>query len=595
MKTTIGRNPRYIFLAALPASLLAACAGSFTDIDRRTDEVVRQRSASLLGATVRPELTNRGLESPVSGDRLTQTSPSTNDPAAGQLALKPADEARDVAARLARYGDQPAEAVALDLSTSLRQAQRTSREYLRAQEDYLLAAINLLIERHLWDPRFFASTTAQATATGVDGDFTAPLSIINELRATQRLPSGGQVEARFLWDATQQLRHTATERYVQASSLVVSASIPLLRGAGLAAREDLTQQERNLVYAARAFETARRTLLVQLSRDYFDLLQQQRTMENQERALDLLKKLEQRTTRLVEAGRLAEFEKNIAANDVLRATSQLASQRERFILALDRFKVRIGIDIATPVAVKSEIPVLPEPETTPDEAARAALDYRLDLQTSRDRHEDAQRRVLIADNNTLADATLFGAATARTDPNRSVGRTDFSAGDGVYNAGVRVDWPLDRENERLAVRSAQIESERARRDVESLRDTVVIESRAAAREIDRARFSLNLAEQAVKINLRRAKEQELKADEITAQQIVDTANALRDAENSRDQAVTDLRNAVLDYLLTTGQLRVTSEGLLQLPGDGGTVNSTVPQPGGPTPGSAQPIDALENP
>ncbi|MDP1661327.1 MAG: TolC family protein [Phycisphaerales bacterium] len=595
MKSTIGRNPRYIFVAALPAWLLAACAGSFSDIDRRTDEVVRQRSASLLGATVRPELTGRGLDSPAGGDHLTQKHPPSNDPAAGQLSLTPADEARDVAARLAKYGDQSAGAVALDLTASLKQAQRTSREYLRAQEDYLLAAINLLIERHLWDPRFFASTTAQATATGVDGDFTAPLSIINELRATQRLPSGGQVEARFLWDATQQLRDSATGRYVQASALVVSASIPLLRGAGLAAREDLTQQERNLVYAARAFETARRTLLVELSRDYFDLLQQQRTMENQERALDLLKKLELRTTRLVEAGRLAEFEKNIAANDVLRATSQLASQRERFILALDRFKVRIGIDINTPAVVKSEIPLLPEPETTPGEAARAALDYRLDLQTSRDRHEDAQRRVLVAENNTLADATLFGAVTARTDPNRSVGRTDFSAGDGVYNAGVRVDWPLDRENERLAVRGAQIDSERARRDVESLRDTVVIESRAAAREIDRARFSLNLAEQAVKINLRRAKEQELKADEITAQQIVDTANALRDAENSRDQAVTDLRNAVLDYLLTTGQLRVTADGLLMLPGESGTSTEGVPPAGNPTPEIVQPIDAPANP
>lgn len=112
MKTTIGRNPQFILLAAFPACLLAACSRSLTDIDRRTDEVVRQRSASLLGATVRPEITGRGLHRPADGDRLTQKHPPSNDPSAGQLTLKPADEARDVAARLAKYGVQADGAVA---------------------------------------------------------------------------------------------------------------------------------------------------------------------------------------------------------------------------------------------------------------------------------------------------------------------------------------------------------------------------------------------------------------------------------------------------------------------------------------------------
>lgn len=541
------------------------------DIDRRTDEVVRERSASLLGATVHPELAKKTLDAPSSIDerQVGRQTPPTDDPAAAQLVLKPADEARDVAARLAAYGTETQAGPALDLTAALKQAQLTSREYLAAQDAYLLAAINLLIERHLWDPRFFDTTTIQGTASGISGDYTAPLALINDLRASQRLPNGGVVEAAFIWTSTQQLVTTATGRYIQSSSIVLNADIPLMRGAGLAAREELTQQERNLVYAARTFEDTRRALLVQLARDYFDLLQQQRTMENQQRALDLLKNLEKRTSKLVEAGRLAEFQKNIAANDVLRATSLLASQRERFILAVDRFKLRLGLDVAQPITIKGDVPVLPEPDITPDQAARAALDYRLDLQTQRDRREDAQRLVLVAQNNTLADVNLFGNVNIPTDPRRHVGGLNLGLDDNTYTAGVRVGWPLDRSNERLAVRSAQLAAERARRDTDALRDTVVIESRAAAREIDRARFSLTLAEQAVTINKRRAKEQELKADEVTAQEIVDTANALRDAENQRDQSITDLRNAVLDYLLTTGQLRVTRDGLLQLPGEAG--------------------------
>ena len=52
----------------------------------------------------------------------------------------------------------------LSLQDAFRQGQETAREHLTAQEDYLLSAIRLLKERHLWDPRLFASTSAVATA-----------------------------------------------------------------------------------------------------------------------------------------------------------------------------------------------------------------------------------------------------------------------------------------------------------------------------------------------------------------------------------------------------------------------------------------------
>jgi outer membrane protein TolC len=87
------------------------------------------------------------------------------------------------------------------------------------------------------------------------------------------------------------------------------------------------------------------------------------------------------------------------------------------------------------------------------------------------------------------------------------------------------------------------------------------------REIERARFSLQLAEDRVQIALRRQEEQEIKADEITAQALVDTENVLDSARRARNQAKTDVRNAVLDYLIATGTLRVRRDGTFQpLPG-----------------------------
>jgi outer membrane protein TolC len=62
---------------------------------------------------------------------------------------------------------------------------------------------------------------------------------------------------------------------------VLSGDIPLLRGAGSVAREGLIQAERDLIYQSRSFERSRRTLLVSIARDYFNLLEQQAVIQNQ--------------------------------------------------------------------------------------------------------------------------------------------------------------------------------------------------------------------------------------------------------------------------------------------------------------------------
>src|SRR5690606_15153092 len=88
--------------------------------------------------------------------------------------------------------------------------------------------------------------------------------------------------------------------------------------------------------------------------------------------------------------------------------------------------------------------------------------------------------------------------------------------------------------------------------------------RQAVRNIDQARFELELAEERVRINLRRLEEQRLKSDEVDPQTIVDTENDLLESENQRDRAVTALRTAILDFLLESGQLRVERDGTFKL-------------------------------
>lgn len=589
------------FAAVLLASLAGGCSDDLAAIDRRTDALIRDRALSLGGSSRAVTITTPdGPRYPAPpGDRppgwTTQPDPATVNPAGDELRFTPADEARDVAQRLDRYASVPADAPRLDLPGAWRQAQRTAREYLTAEEEYVLAALRVLIERHEFDPRLFATSTTSVTATGDDGNFTTPLRVLNELGVSQRLPDGGSLAARLVWDATEQLRQNATGRYVQASRVELSGTIPLLRGAGPVAREALVRAERELVYAARQFEDFRRGFLVAVARDYFSLAQQQAAIRNQERSLEGLLRLRDRTAALVAAGRVAEFEQNIAANRVLSATAALANLRERYNLALDRFKIRLGLPTEAPLVLEAIDIRLPEPEITPADAAAAALDLRLDLQTQRDRVDDARRAVANARNDILPDLDLAGSVTARTDPDAREGGFVYELDDFIYAGSVTFGLPLDRETQRLQLRQATIFLAQTQRALDRLRDDVAVSARAAVREIDRARFNLTLAEQAVQINRRRLEEQDLKRDELTAQEIVDTENDLLDAENARDQAVTDLRNAVLDYLLTTAQLRVARDGTLEDPLGPATNAPPEPEPEPAPPPTPPPAPPGETP
>ncbi len=84
------------------------------------------------------------------------------------------------------------------------------------------------------------------------------------------------------------------------------------------------------------------------------------------------------------------------------------------------------------------------------------------------------------------------------------------------------------------------------------------------RAIDLARFQLELAEQQILINQRGLEDLSLR-DDADPQAILDREDALLDAENARDQSLTDLRNAILEYLLITGQIRVRPDGTFDAP------------------------------
>lgn len=572
------------------ALLFGGCAPDFREIDAKTDRVLRERVERLGGGAITPDPKwSSRLDRPTGS--LTNTAPPSSNPGSEQLTFTVANEKRDVAARLAAYQNAEEDPAArrLDLTGVLRQAQSSAREYLSAEEQYILSGIRLLIERHRFDIRLFHSASTTVSQITTNGSRALALNVVNELAARKQLPFGGEVAARWIWDATDNLRNAASGGYTQSSRLVLEGNVPLLRGFGDVAQESLIQSERDLVYAAREFEDFRRTFAVSIARDYFGLLQQQDAIASQKRQLDNFINLENRQREWYQAGKLPEFEVNLATNNVLNARASLANQLETYILALDRFKVRMGIPVREPIVIVVGELNLPEPDTTLEKTTDSALEYRLDLQNQRDRLDDSKRAVLNARNALLPDLNVTGNATFPTKAAAREGGAVYEFDDIQLSAGIRLDIPLDRQIEKLQVRQSIIALSRAQREYDRFRDTLILDVRARTREIERARLNLLLAEERVKINLRRKEEQDLKPDEIDTQKQVDTANDLRDAETARDRAKADLRNAVLDYLLASGQLRVTHEGEIQLlPGMTGGDPAADPADGsGPSPDPLQ--------
>ena len=162
----------------------------------------------------------------------------------------------------------------------------------------------------------------------------------------------------------------------------------------------------------------------------------------------------------------------------------------------------------------------------------------------------------------LPNVTLTAGASMGSNSDKTA---KFDGEEIDYLAGLSVSLPLDREVERIAVRSQQIALERARRSYRESRDNVAVAVRSALRNIEVFQFSLDLQERNVQIA-------QVGLDSINADpdrvSVLDQTRAISDlqsAKDARDSAAKDLELSIVDYLLQAGQLRINDGGGLLLP------------------------------
>lgn len=543
----------------------------FRVIDINAEERLRTASESIGEPSSVPTVSKS--EAQYQGQNFTPDYPGLNQPPTANP--KPEDlryqsrpravlDVDKVIADVTKLYTPPANAEHLNLAKSVQYAIKKSLEYRVAEETYLLLALDLLIQQHIWSPRIFDKVSPQFQSVSLNGTQSTALQLVNQLGVSQKLPYGGQVSADILAQASNQLSSAVQTGQASSLDIALSLDIPLLRGAGLVAQEDLIQSKRNLVYGARAFEEFRRRFYVAIFSDFHELVVQQQVIANTRNQVSGLRSIVEREDALVTSGRQVAFQADLAKQRALFVIDRLSSLEETYKLTVDRFKLRIGYQTDAPVVIDTEMLDLDPPVIDNERSIANAFEWRLDLQNTRDLVADARRQVDNARNSVLVGADIFATASLLKNPDFFNGiQLDDSFGN--YTVGIEIDIPLDRTIEEVNVRKAQVILEQNDRRFVFAKNSAAVEVRQAIRRIDRALYTLSLQDKNIDIARNRQASIDAAPDRADPRDRTDAVDALNTAENEKARALREVQIAILEYLRQTGQLRVSDDGEIIAP------------------------------
>ena len=342
------------------------------------------------------------------------------------------------------------------------------------------------------------------------------------------------------------------------TTLNFSLDQPLWRGSNPAiVQENLIQAERNALYAVRTFARYEQTFAVSVASQYLGVLSQRDIVVNQWQNYKSLIENRERSEWLAKAERLPQFQVDQARQDELTAYNSWIVAREAYENALDSFKVPLGIPAVTDIALVPEelnrlsAAGVKAPRVDTEAAVAQALRVRLDLMNARDGVDDAHRQIAVAEDNLNGDVDLV-ASTGYVSP-QALGGTAQSArilfNRGNYSVGLKIDMPIDRLQQRNALRTAQINEQAAWRSMTLLEDNVLLQVRQDVRGLEQThetyanqRQSVDLAEQRVD-----STQLLLQAGRATQRDVLDAQSSLVAAQNALTQALVDYTLAGLAH------------------------------------------------
>ena len=223
-----------------------------------------------------------------------------------------------------------------------------SREYQTQLESLYLTALSLTLNRFEFDLQWFGANGTVYNHTGsggFDGGESNTLTNSTNLGFTRAFTTGGQLFVNlansFVW------QYTGPNRETVSSSLAINFIQPLLRGAWRDVRmEGLTQAERDVLYAVRAFARFRKEFYLNVTtrgQGYLTLLLQVQSIRNLEANLEAQVQNLALHEALYIAGSVSTVQVDQVFLSVQQARLSLLQARLSLDNALDSYKFQLGL------------------------------------------------------------------------------------------------------------------------------------------------------------------------------------------------------------------------------------------------------------
>lgn len=455
---------------------------------------------------------------------------------------------------------------ALELST------RFNRRYLTAKEDLYLQALSLSLARYQYTPIFGGGgqvdyeqrqRVAQDAQAGVDRlTRERTLSSGTQLGFNRLLRTGGRIAVDFTTDF---IRFVSNDpRWVSSSALGATLSQPLLRGAGYRiAIENLTQAERDLLYALRDFTRFRKEFTVDVVSTYYEVLQNRDRARNAYQGYQSFMASVEREEAKAAEGETPLSELNRLKESLLSTEQSWINAIRNYQLSRDRFKIDLGLSMDESIVLdERELDDLEihHPDITPDEAIEVALAARLDLDNVQDQLEDAKRRIDVAADGLEPELNLN--LSGAIDSGQSSGFQLPDPDNYSWSAGLGLDLPFDRKRERNSFRAALIAYDRSRRQTAQFIDQVKLEIQDGWRSLDQRKREFEISEIRVQLSQNRREEELLKRELGLglALDLVDAQNDLINSQNERTSALISHTVARLGFWRDMGILFIKENG-----------------------------------
>lgn len=420
----------------------------------------------------------------------------------------------------------------VDLPTALRIAFTSSRDFLDQQEGLYLSGLGFTLTRYNFGP-ILNGTIAylwNAAEGAPSGD-----SLSSVLGANQILHSGAQLSGSAGLTGSRPddpEPFGPNQDFVFDSTLRISLRQPLLRGAGYeASHEGLTQGERNLIYAVRGFELFRQDFSIRIADAFYRLVGRKTRLANDERNYRDAVYDRNKAEALRQVDRNRDEDVFLARRREITAEDDLLVARTDYDLALDDFKITLGLPTSTEIEIVDDEPEFESVRIDPRSAVAVGLENRLDLHTERDRLEDDERQVRLARNALLPDFDLsldYALANA-TGPG-----DDATPSRGSGSIGVSLEIPLDRKGERNAYRAARLALQRARRDYQRRLDEVERDILNQLRELEQTEKRIRLQEDQIEFERRAVTVTQFRveAGDVDNRDLLEARQALTDFQNA---------------------------------------------------------------